>query len=171
MKLSPLHSGGCCKSELQKCAAAKQGSRDSQLLSGSLHQKAMTLTWSCPSRKCPKGVLELCFYFSIPLLPITITEDAATPLALIHPKPHGFSIRLTIFIDTLMGPPLLNTRTKTSYSLACMTDGQKSALSRHSRSISTFIWQHMLLLFTRSDHTGYWLTLQQPVCCFFSSLA
>jgi len=96
-----------------------------------------------------------CLYFSIPFLPVTITEGGDMPPALILPKPHGSSIFLTTFIDSLMGPPLLNMRTKTSYLLACVTDGQKPALISHSRPTSTFyMTQHMLFLVTRSDHTG-----------------
>lgn len=81
-----------------------------------------------------------CLYFSIASLSFTNTEDGDTPLALIHPKPHGSSTFLTIFIDILMGPPLLYRRTKRNYLLACVTDGQKSVLTSHSRSISTFMW-------------------------------
>lgn len=61
-----------------------------------------------------------------------------TPLDLIHPKPHGSSIFLTMLIDILMGPPLINTWIKTNYLLPHMTNAQKSALTSHSRSISTF---------------------------------
>lgn len=164
-----MHSGGSFKQELQGGQALPNPSkaaqlRETQLLTAlHLHQKATTVTVICTLNQYPKGIFgTFSLYFSIPLLSVTITEDGYTSLALIHPKPHGSSVFLTIFIDILMGPPLLNTRTKTSYLLVCVTDGQKPALTSDSRSISTFIRQHMLLLFTGSDHTGYWLILKQP---------
>lgn len=79
-----------------------------------------------------------CLYFSIPSPFVTIIEDGDTPLDLVHPKPHASSIFLTMFIDILMGPPSRNTRTKTNYLLVHVTDAHKSALTSHSRSISTF---------------------------------
>lgn len=94
---------------------SKQG-RDSQLCSSPTSKSYDFNVHKTTLSKFPKAgdrhFRTFCFYFSIAFLFTTNTEDGDTPLALIHPKPHGSSIFLTIFIDILMGPPLLNTRTK-----------------------------------------------------------
>lgn len=136
---SPLQSGGCCKPQLQGGLALSKEAQGRPVppciaFTSKSHDLNMKLYFkSVPKRHCGT----FCLHFSIPSPFVTIIEDGDTPLDLIHPKPQGSSIFLTMFIDILMRPPLTNTRTKTNYLLAHVTDAQKSALTSHSRCIST----------------------------------
>lgn len=135
-------SGGCCKPELQGGLALSKETQGQSVppciaFTSKSHKLNTRLYFkSVPKRHCGT----FCLYLSIPSPFVTITEDGDTPLDLIHPKPHGSSTFLTMFIDILMGSPLINTWIKTNYLLPWphVKNAQKSALSSHSRSISTF---------------------------------
>lgn len=137
---SPLQRGGCCKPELQGGLALSKEIQGwsvppcTAFTSKSHNLNVRPYFKSVPKMHCGT----FCLYFSIPSPFVTIIEDGDAPLDLVHPKPHASSIFLTMFIDILMGPPSVNTRTKTNNLLAYVTDAQKSALTSHSRSISTF---------------------------------
>lgn len=131
LKKPPSQSGGCCKPELQGGLALSKETQG-QSVPPCIAFTSKSSTQDCTLSQYPKGTVEPSVCTWVFLLPLLQSQKMETP--------HGSSTFLTTFIDILMGPPLINTWIKTNYLLSWphVKNAQKSALSSHSRSISTF---------------------------------